>query len=231
MPEIDIIKDLAKQVLLIPNAEGRLINFLWDRAERLVRNVEIISRLPELSNSGIPIDHFCLTTATYFSETGSSCYFTTRTNGKKTTSSNGNGHDSDLDNTISIVTEKLSGTVKPARIEKICKIITESTNHSTRMIEGMVLSDARNLDDMGATGIFNEIRRFAFSGKGVCDVVQNWQNKLDYQYWQARLKEGFRFEQVRKLAEQRLSNTESFMNLLKMEAEGQDIEEFLLTSI
>ena len=94
----------------------------------------------------------------------------------------------------------------------------------------MILSDARNLDDMGVVGIFSEFRRNVIEGKGVCDALQIWKRKVDYRYWQARLKESFRFEQVRKVAEQRLSAAECFMNQLKAEAEARDVERLTVDS-
>ena len=99
------------------------------------------------------------------------------------------------------------------------------------MTEAKILSDARNLDDMGAVGIFSEFRRFVCNGKGVADVLESWKRKVDYRYWQARLKESFRFETVRKLAVQRFAATEYFMTQLKMENNAQDLEDLLLESL
>jgi len=95
----------------------------------------------------------------------------------------------------------------------------------------MILSDARNLDDMGAMGIFNEFRRYIIGGKSICDALQSWKMKIDYRYWQARLKKSFRFESVRKLAEQRLSAAEHFMNQLEVETEAQDLNELIAESL
>ena len=94
--------------------------------------------------------------------------------------------------------------VEDARIEKINRIITESGDRSSRMQEAMILSDSRNLEDMGAVGIFNELRESITGGKGVSEVVSSWQSKIDYRYWQARLEKSFRFTSVRELAGQRL---------------------------
>src|SRR4030043_184233 len=76
------------------------------------------------------------------------------------------------------------------KIEKIGKIIVESANRFTEMIEAMVLGDARNLEDMGAVGLFHEFRKYVIHGKGVADVLDSWRRKIDYRFWQARLKEG-----------------------------------------
>lgn len=84
---------------------------------------------------------------------------------------------------------------------------------------------------MGAVGVFNEFRRNVIRGKGVSDVMESWKRKVDYRYWQARLKESFRFETVRKIAVQRFAATEYIMNQLKIENAAQDLEDVLLESL
>ncbi len=227
MSELDIVKDLAKEALVIPAPRGDADNSLWDRAQRLARNAEYICRLPELAKTGVQIDRFCLMAATYFSDAGLVRHPETKERGARLALSGANGDDL-LYFSTQVVEEKLAGAVGKARIEKINRIITESGSHLTRMTEAMILSDARNLDDMGAAGIFNEFRRYVIGGKGACDAVRNWKRKIDYRYWQARLKKNFWFEQVRKLAEQRLSAAEYFMNQLKVETEALDLEEVAL---
>jgi hypothetical protein len=224
MSELDIVRELAKEALRIRASRTDIDNSLWDRGQRLVRNVEHICQLPELGTSGVQIDRFCLVAATYFSDAGLARYLEVERRGAKSVILGGNG-DEWLESSAEIVSEKLAGTVEKAKIEKINRIITESGGHFTRMMEAMILSDARNLDDMGAVGIFNEFRQYVIGGKGVSDVLQNWKRKIDYRYWQARLKKSFRFESVGKLAEQRLSAAEYFMNQLKVEHTASDLEE------
>lgn len=230
MSELEIVKELAKQALTIPSAMGNVDGSLWDGAQRLVRSVERICRLPELADLGVQIDRFCLISAAYFSNAGLVRYLEVKEGGGRLELFDSNG-DELLDFSTQVVEEKLSGAVERARIEKINKIITESGNHFTRMAEAMILSDARNLDDMGATGLFNEFRRYVIRGKSACDAVRSWKRKIDYRYWQARLKESFWFEQVRKLAEQRLSTVECFMNQLKVETEALDLEELVIDAL
>jgi len=230
MSELDIVKDLAREALVIPAPRGDADNSLWDRAQRLARNAEYICRLPELAKTGVQIDRFCLIAATYFSDAGLVRHPETKERGARSALSGANG-DELLYFSTQVVEEKLAGAVERARIEKINRIITESGSHLTRMTEAMILSDARNLDDMGAAGIFNEFRRYVIGGKGACDAVRGWERKIDYRYWQARLKESFWFEQVRRLAEKRLSAVEHFMNQLKVETEAQDLEELALESL
>lgn len=224
MSELDIVKSLAKQALIIHTSTGNTDIFLWDRSRRLVCNVEHICRLPELAGSGLDIDHFCLITATYFSDTGLARHLQARKTTDLSVKSDVDMGDL-LDLSTEIAAEKLIDVADKLKIEKINRIIVESGNHLTRTAEAMILSDARNLDDMGATGIFNEFRRLISAGKDISDIMQDWERKIDYQYWQARLRKSFRFEQVRRLAEQRLSTAERFMNQLKVETGALDLKE------
>ena len=229
MSELDIVKDLAKETLTTSIQMREIDSFLWDRAQRLVRNVEYICRLPELVKAGPQIDRFCLTTAAYFSDSGLARYLESEKMETNFAISNNNSEEL-LESSGLVVEESLGQMIEAVKIGKINRIITESGSHFTKMVEAMILSDARNLDDMGATGIFNEFRRYVIGGKGVSDLLQIWKRKVDYRYWQARLQESFRFESVRKIAEQRLAAAEYFMNQLKVENAASDLQELTLDS-
>ncbi len=230
MAEIEAVREIARQCLTAPSGDGFVDYWLWDRAQRILRNVEHICRLPELTGEDVAIDRFCLTSATYFADSGFSYYADVEDTGTRLVLSDVNP--SDLrEFSAQVVSEKLAGTLLQAKILKINRIIIESGNRETDMTEAKILSDARNLDDMGAVGVFGDFRRHAFHGKGVGDVMESWKRKVDYRYWQARLKESFRFETVRKLAVQRFAATEYFMTQLKMENSAQDLEDVLLESM
>jgi len=74
MSEIDIIRQIAQQVLTVTTLAGTSDNWLWDRAQRLVRNAEHICRLPELTDANLAVDRFCLIAATYFADAGFAHY-------------------------------------------------------------------------------------------------------------------------------------------------------------
>ncbi len=220
---LDSVTELSKQVLTIPRADGKCDLTLWDRARRLVCNVEYIIRLPELSKFNMQIDRFCLISATYFSDSGLAHHFKFKNHAESP--GFGNNGDDLVHSCSEIVLDKLSGLIKDERIEKINSIISEAHGNFAQKPESMILSDARNLDDMGATGLFQEFRRYTVTGKSISDALGIWKRKIDYRYWQARLKESFRFASVRKLAEQRLRVAEHFMNQLNIETEGMDLKE------
>ncbi len=226
MADVDIVTDLARGALTVPAPGGNSDSSLWDRAQRLARNVELICRIPQLRRIETQIDHFSLMAATYFSDAGLAQYLKSAKTGPEPMALSVNGGDL-LDLCTETVDRALGAHIDQVRVNNINRIITESQGYSARMTEAMILSDARNLDDMGAVGIFNEFRRYFIGGKGVSDAVQLWKKKIDYRYWQSRLKEGFQFDPVRRIAERRLAAAESFMNELKVENSAVDFEEFI----
>lgn len=230
MPKIDVIRQIAREVLTSPSLGEETDNWLWDRTQRILRSVEHICRLPELVEADVPIDRFCLSAATCFADSGFTQYADSEDTTRRLLLADVNPTDL-RDFSTQVVSEKLAETLSAAKIDKINNIIVESGNRETDLTEAKVLSDARNLDDMGAVGIYNEFRRDVIHGKGVSDIMESWKRKVDYRYWQARLKESFRFETARKIAVQRFAATEYFMNQLKIENAAQDIEDVLLESL
>ncbi|MDO8303785.1 MAG: hypothetical protein Q7T18_11135 [Sedimentisphaerales bacterium] len=230
MSELDIIREIAQQVLVVPTLKGTKDNSLWDRTQRLVRNVEHICRLPEVVKLESQIDRFCLIVAAYFSDSGFAHYADAEDSLRRFVIADVSAGDLS-DFSTQIVTDKLGDSLDGQKIDKINKIIVESTNRLSKMPEAMILSDARNLDDMGAVGIFNEFRRYVSHGKGASDALQSWKRKIDYRYWDARLKESFRFESVRKLALQRFTAAEYFMNQLAVENAARDLEDLVIESL
>ena len=70
MSELDVIRQIAQQVLNVPTLTGTQDRWLWDRTLRILRNVEHICRMPELTEQAAAIDRFCLIAATYFADSG-----------------------------------------------------------------------------------------------------------------------------------------------------------------
>lgn len=229
MPELNAIKELARQTLVIPSLNNTHDDdSLWDRSQRLGRNIDIICKLPELSKSANQIDLFSLKTATYFCNAGLAHQLRTERKAKpRFTATKQPSTEEILDICLKIAEEKLQGLLEDKKIDIITRIITESNGNFARMTEAKILSDAKNLDDMGAAGLFNDFKHHVASGKSISSVLDCWKRRVDYQYWQGRLKDSFKFDAVRKLAEKRLSAVELFMNQLHLEHHAKDFEEVI----
>jgi hypothetical protein len=86
--------------------------------------------------------------------------------------------------------------------------------------EAKLLADALNLDDFGVIGFVNRAIQLGRQGDGVNQVDEGNAKREEYGYWEARLKDGFHFEPVRKLARKRLENAREVARLLAEELGG-----------
>ncbi len=232
MIDIDFDKVIAaaRQVLAVPAISGKNDNHIWDTTQRLVKNIDVISSLKEVRTKNFPLDKFCLTAAGYFYQAGFAKY--ARTHNISPNLVLADTAKLDLtDHSTEVVSDKLNPIVSDQKITKINRIIAESSNRFTDFPEAMVLSDAKSLDDMGAIGILNEARSYICHGKSISELLQSWKRKIEYQYWQARLKEGFRFDTVRQLAAQRFETVKIFMTQLEIEHSCRDFEEISTTPL
>jgi|GEM_PF-397674 len=225
MVDLNVIREISVQVLAIPTIKGSPDRYLIDRSARVLRHCGSIAQLKEVQC--FQIDRESLNIAAMFRDAGFARYANQADKAARMVLADLT--DEDLrDFSAQIVQEKLVGLLDAQKVERVCGIIMESGNRHTRLIEAMILSDARNLDDMGAIGIFNEFRRYVFHGRGASDALSSWNRKVEYDYWSARLRESFRFEPVRKLAQIRLRTAEKFMKQLEIENRAADFEDTLL---
>jgi hypothetical protein len=224
--ELDAIHQIAQKTLTFPSPSGGPDDWLWDRTLRILRNIEHICRLPELAEQAISIDRFCLVAAAYFADSGLA-YFASnqKTAGQRPPA------DVTIDDLCNVstqtVSDMLADVLTGTRIDKINKIITGSFNRFTDVTEAMVLSDGRGLEDLGAAGLLGGLRGQLIDGKSVSSMLESWKRKIEYGYWQARLKESFRFSAVRQIAERRFAAVEQFMNQLATENTAGDMEKQL----
>lgn len=222
MSELDRIHQIAQETLTFPSPSGSCDNWLWDRALRILKNIEHICRLPELAEQAISIDRFCLITAAYFADAGAAYYARNLKGGQRQLPDVTNVDVFDV--STQIVSDVLADVITNVRIDKINTIITESFNRFTDTTEAMVLSDGRGLEDLGATGLLGGLRGQIIDGKGISEMVESWNRKVEYGYWQARLKESFRFAAVRQIAERRFEAAEHYMKQIETENSAGDLE-------
>lgn len=221
MSDIEFVKQLAQETLAGSS------KWLWDRSRRIVRNCEFICRLDEIVEANLPIERLCLTAAAYFCDAGFIRFAESGQCENGVILSELNVVDLRKFST-QIVTEIFTETEIEGKIDKINKIIIESGTINSKLSEARILSDGRGLEDMGAVGVFNEFRKYAFHGDGPGESLVGWKRRIEYRYWQSRLDESFSFESVKKIAKRRFKMAESFMNQLADESFGRDIEEMIL---
>ncbi|HEY7115033.1 MAG TPA: hypothetical protein VH475_00515 [Tepidisphaeraceae bacterium] len=83
--------------------------------------------------------------------------------------------------------------------------------------QAKLLADALNLEDFGVSGLILQSILVARQGGGVTTVADGCDKREQYGYWEARLKDGFHFEQTRAIAKQRLEQARRTATLLARE--------------
>jgi hypothetical protein len=105
-------------------------------------------------------------------------------------------------------------------IDRATNILLAVPHRIPETEEARLLADALNLDDFGLVGLINRAIQLGRQGDGVHQVAEGNQKRDEYGYWEARLKDGFHFEQVRRLAAKRLENMRKAAKLLDEELSG-----------
>ncbi len=102
-------------------------------------------------------------------------------------------------------------------LERATTILREMPHRNTKMDEARLLADSVNLDDFGITGLIMQAMQMSRQNAGVEQVADGFQKRQQYGYWEARLKDGFHYEPVRKMARERLKYTSEMVDLLLAE--------------
>jgi hypothetical protein len=102
-------------------------------------------------------------------------------------------------------------------LDRATQLLQELPQRSPKLNESRILADALNLDDFGVLGLVQQAMQLSRQGAGVQQLVEAFDKREEYGYWQARLKDSFHFDPVRKMARRRLEHAEATFKLLTKE--------------
>lgn len=105
-------------------------------------------------------------------------------------------------------------------IDRATNILLALPHRIPETEESRLLADALNLDDFGIVGLITRSIQLGRQGDGVNQVAAGNASRDQYGYWEARLKDGFHFEQIRRMASRRLENMRKAAKLLDEELSG-----------
>lgn len=222
MPQRDEIIDAARSVLVGPSPLGREDTFLLDHAMRTLRNVDVMLKFREVA--ALRIDRVCLDAAVMFHDAALVRLDRERRESPVYAAAT-MSTDEIRGYSAELAGDALGDLLTPRQIDHTQDIIRQYQSRATTVPEAMILSDACNLDDLGAIGVWRELRRFALDGRSVEDALSAWRRKLDYGYYAARIDETFRFETCRRWARKRLERLERLMNEMIRENQAADLPE------
>jgi hypothetical protein len=105
-------------------------------------------------------------------------------------------------------------------VDRVTNILLAMPHRKPASEEAKLLADAVNLDDFGLIGLVTRAIQLGRQGDGVNQLAEGSDKREQYGYWEARLKDGFHFDAVRKLARERLANARHVAKLLADELGG-----------
>ncbi len=198
----------AEADLCLGLSSSALDKLIWEHSVRVARTAAAISSLPELEDRAV--DRRGLSAAALYHDAGWVLQFRA-----------GEAIPRDLllrptcevqrELAAAWVAERLHDLIPERSLEIASGAIRHCNDRQSTMIEAQILAEAENLDEIGPQAIQLMIRRQMADGKTLVDMVQMWQRQEEYHYWQARIKDSFRFEPVRRIATQRWQSLRRFM--------------------
>jgi hypothetical protein len=102
-------------------------------------------------------------------------------------------------------------------LDRTSRILQEMPHRNPMVDEAKLLADAVNLDDFGLVGLILQTIHLTRLGDGLSQVAEGLEKRDQYGYWEARLKDGFHFPQVRQIAKRRLDHARHAAKLLTSE--------------
>jgi hypothetical protein len=102
-------------------------------------------------------------------------------------------------------------------LDRTTRLLHEMPHRSPVPDEARLLADGVNLDDFGVTGLVMQIIQLARQGDGLLQFAEGMKKRDEYGYWEARLKDGFHFPQVRDMAKERVEHARQVAALLNEE--------------
>jgi len=220
MAEIEPIIEIVRSVLVGKSPLGREDTFLFDHALRVMHVAERLGRCREVRSWRM--DRFALSVASLFHQAA-----TVRLDEERRTSTvyaaatmsaeDVKGYSAEL------AGDRLGGKLPARQLELVQDVIRRAHVSGVDLPEAKILSDADSLDDVGALGVWRDLRRYVLEGRDIEEAVRAWQRREEYGYWQARVRDVFNLVTARRLAESRLAAARAFMQQLAREREAADL--------
>jgi hypothetical protein len=129
-----------------------------------------------------------------------------------------------LDRGASVACDQLADLLSARQLETVSDVITGIKQMQPDRPETKLIADADNLEEFGLLGILLEVRSAQAAGKSARQILEGWNRRQEYHYWDARIKNAFHFETTRSLARERLANMSHVYELLCHEISPETVK-------
>jgi 5'-deoxynucleotidase YfbR-like HD superfamily hydrolase len=227
MAESDQLFRQARSELILGGPGKPLDLTLWEHSLRVVTNAEMIASLPALT--GKRVDRQALRVAALYHDAGWAVQVAA---GEIASQGVLARPTTDVQHELAaeLIESSLKNQLPPRTVERAAQAIRGISNRRQELVEAHIIADADNLDQIGAIGLLQALRRSALEGRELRHLLVAWQRQQEYHYWEARIREGIRFQAVREIAWQRLAALEPFMSALAEQLDSKDLANLAKTA-
>jgi len=109
-------------------------------------------------------------------------------------------------------------------LERTARILRELPRKRPTSEEACLLGDALNLDDFGLLGCTLQAMQQGRANGSVAQLIDAFEKRDQYGYWDMRLKDGFSYDAVRDLARRRLAETREVVQRLAEELKEDELQ-------
>ncbi len=102
-------------------------------------------------------------------------------------------------------------------LDRVTRILLDLPSRAPDSDDARLLADVVNLDDFGLTGLLASAVLLAMQGHGMTTLLEGAKKREQYGYWEARLRDGFHFPQIRAIAERRVAALRSALGEIDAE--------------
>ncbi|RMF73801.1 MAG: hypothetical protein D6744_15240 [Planctomycetota bacterium] len=220
MTSIQTLIPIARRQLVVTGANGEADVWLWEHTQRVALLAETLCAAPELADT--PPDRTVVRIAALFSNVGWAQQVQQgqipawQALGRPT-------NELQREAAIGALREAGEKVLDAETLATASETIRQSGDRYTNLPEAQVLSDAENLADIGFCYFLRQYRRYRAEGRSTADLIASWNRQREYQYWDARINEGLRFELSRRAARERLAALDRLLAVVAHELDAGDV--------
>lgn len=213
--------------LLIPEGRGEHDLYLWEHSWRIARSAERIASFAEVARHHPDIPAV-IAGALYHAAGWAARYRDGEC--ERTEIFMASLHEGDREESVLMLEKTLGGVLSADSMQRAARAVRTQHERGAASIEARIVADARCLQEFGVLSLWPMIRRGMSEGKAVQALLDAWNRKKEYHFWEARLADSFHFESVRRLAGARLEQLERIIGEVKAQHYGEDVNEVTMSN-
>jgi HD superfamily phosphodiesterase len=198
----------AKSDLMVQPQGGPADTVVWEHSLRVAQTADFIATLSELADSGV--DRAAVFAAGLYHDAG---WVVQVREGVIAARELLLRPTTDIQRELAAdwLEQRAAKLLPPGSLQRAVRAVRQCNDRQADLIEGRILCDADNLDQIGPQSLDIMVRKLLSEGRTMADLVAAWDRQEEYHYWQARIKECFHFAAVRELAQRRWESMRRLM--------------------